>query len=316
MALAVAGISLTALTACGGSARPAARHGGGKAAGSGAIDLGAAALPYDVLDGRTGKTLSDDALLDALAGARAVCIGETHSNPHHHWLQLRLVDALSRRAAADGRELALGMEMFQLPFQHVLDDYASGAIGEPALLGRAQWHKRWGYDFGLYRPIIAVAREHGAVLLALNAAKEITRTIGREGIDALTDDQRSQLPADIVLDDADHRAWFDEIMQGHPGEEGGAMPVNDNIYTAQVVWDETMAATAAAWLDGGAERQIIILAGHGHCHDSAIVGRIKRRGHDAVVSVHPVIDDGEGNVPELFEPSRNDYIVAMKIPAK
>ena len=58
-----------------------------------------------------------------------------------------------------------------------------------------------------------------------------------------------------------------------------------------------------------------ILAGDGHCHDSAIVGRIKRRGIAAVVSVHPVIDDGQGSVAELLATPMNDYLFVMSVPA-
>ena len=69
------------------------------------------------------------------------------------------------------------------------------------------------------------------------------------------------------------------------------MPSADRIYTVQVIWDETMADTAAKWLAAQPDGHLVILAGNGHCHDSAIVGRIKRRGIADVVSVRTVIDD-------------------------
>ena len=75
---------------------------------------------------------------------------------------------------------------------------------------------------------------------------------------------------------------------------------SERIYNSQVVWDETMADSAARWVSGGQHRQIIILAGAGHCHDSAIVRRMKRRGIDPVVSVHPVVETGEGETADLL----------------
>ena len=68
------------------------------------------------------------------------------------------------------------------------------------------------------------------------------------------------------------------------------MPSAERIYTVQVLWDETMADGGAKWLAANPRGHLVILAGNGHCHDSAIVGRIKRRGVTDVVSVRPVID--------------------------
>ena len=92
------------------------------------------------------------------------------------------------------------------------------------------------------------------------------------------------------------------------------MPSADRIYTVQVIWDETMADTAATWLKAHADGHLVILAGGGHCHDSAIVNRIKRRGIDKVVSIRSVIDDKEGSVAEALAKPMNDYIVVLEMP--
>src|SRR5262245_19088534 len=84
----------------------------------------AAALPYSILDARTGKQVDTAAFWTAVNAARVVCVGEDHPNPHHHWFQLELMTHV-----AEHKPLALGMEMFQRPFQGVLDDYAAKQIG-------------------------------------------------------------------------------------------------------------------------------------------------------------------------------------------
>jgi uncharacterized iron-regulated protein len=48
-------------------------------------------------------------------------------------------------------------------------------------------------------------------------------------------------------------------------------------YAAQVVWDETMADTAARWVAETPGGLVIVLAGAGHCHRSAIPRRFERR---------------------------------------
>jgi uncharacterized iron-regulated protein len=258
-----------------------------------------------------------------------------------------VVEELVRRAKPAGVELALGMEMFQRPFQGVLDDFAAGRIDEAALLSRSGWKERWGYEFGLYRPILARAVAGGAALLALNPAKELVKKVSRQGLDKMTPEDRAQLP-ELVLDDAKHRAWWDELMgsmggaDGHahtathgegegegegeddddvkpptPEEEAEAKAAGERIYAAQVTWDESMADGAAKWVQGGqgsAARAIVVLAGNGHCHDSAVVNRIKRRGVDAAVSVMPIIDDGENVATELAAPA-NDFLFVMTMPA-
>jgi uncharacterized iron-regulated protein len=292
-----------------------------------------AALPYQVLDARTGRQLEITAFWTELAKARAICIGEDHTNPHHHWVQLEIVRQLTQRSP--GIPLALSLEMIQRPFQGVLDDYATRRIDAAALRSRVGWEERWGYDWGFYGPTLDAAIGAGAKLLAANAARELTKKVVSKGLDALTPEEQAQVP-ELVLDDAEHRAWFDSLMEGmggahahsqpadeaapaapaspHPGDVP-EMPTADRIYTVQVIWDETMADVTAKWLAATPNGRAIILAGNGHCHDSAIVKRLERRGVGDVVSVRPVIDT-EGGVAEALVKPVNVYVVVLQMPAR
>ncbi len=297
-------------------------------------NLEAAALPYQVLDGRTGRQLEEPAFWDRLGKAQAVCVGEDHPNPHHHWVQLEVVRRLVKQLPPGGK-LALGLEMVQRPFQGVLDDYEAKRIDAAALRSRVGWEERWGYDWGFYGPTIDAALAGGAHLLALNAPKELTKKIARKGLASLTPDERAQVP-ELNLEDKAHRAWFDALMESFGGthahskassseapEDGQAephqdhpptdVPTADNTYTVQVVWDETMADTTAAWLAANPGGHAIILAGNGHCHDTAIVARLKRRGIADAVSIHPVLDT-EGNVAEALAKPMNDYVIVLQLP--
>ena len=298
------------------------------AAPGGKPGIVAAALPYEVLD-RGGHAIEQAAFWSKLAASSAVCVGEEHPNPHHHWMQLEVVKHL---AAAKG--FAVGMEMVQRPFQGVLDDFAAKKIDDATFTSRAGWADRWGYPYELYSPILHVAIEAHASLLALNAAKELTKKVSHHGLDALTPEERAQIP-ELDLHVAAHRAWFDALMEDmgggaahahHPapkdaeakdGAEAPAMPAMpsiDQIYTVQVIWDETMADTGAKWLASHAGGHLVILAGNGHCHDSAIVGRLKRRGVGDAVSLRVVVDDGEGSVAEVLAKPMNDFVVVLKMP--
>ena len=295
----------------------------------------AAALPFHVLD-RSGHQLDEATFWQKLEAARAVCVGEEHPNPHHHWVQLDVV----RHLAPHWPTFALGMEMVQRPFQGALDDFAAHKIDDAALQSRTGWPDRWGYDYSFYGPTIHAAIDAHASLLALNAAKELTKKVVHHGLESLTPDEKAQVPQ-LDLDDKDHRAWFDALMEDMGGSEahahkpddkkdepkpspehtGGSdpeaepeMPSADRIYTVQVIWDETMADTAAKWLQAHTDGHIIILAGGGHCHDSAIVNRMKRRGIADVVSIRSVIDDGEGAVADAMAKPMNDFYVVLEMP--
>ena len=292
-----------------------------------------AALPYAVLDARTGRQVDTEAFWNGLGDARAVCVGEDHTNPHHHWVQLEIMKQMAKRA--NGAPLALSLEMIQRPFQGVLDDYAAKRIDAAALRSRVGWEERWSYDWGFYAPTLDVAIGAGAKLLAANAAKELTKKVVRKGLESLTPEEKSQVP-ELVLDDAAHRAWFDSLMEGMGGAHAHSKPADENapappttphegdlpempsaerIYTVQVIWDETMADVTAKWLAATPNGRAIILAGNGHCHDSAIVKRLERRGVGDVVSVRPVIDT-DGELAAALVKPMNDYIVVLQMPGK
>jgi len=289
--------------------------------------LEAAALPYQIVDARTGRQVDTAQFYAQLGQARAVCIGEDHSNPHHHWAQLEIVRHLSA-AKPVAERIALGLEMVQRPFQGVLDDYAAKRIDAAALQSRTGWEERWNYDFGFYGPTLDVAVAAGAQLLALNAARELTKKVSHKGLDALSAEDRAQLP-ELDLKDAKHRAWFDALMDSMGGSSAHSkkpdaeapadsphdapppMPTADQIYSVQVIWDESMADGAAKWLTANPTGHVIILAGNGHCHDSAIVNRIKRRGIAQVVSVRPVLDS---DASEVLAQPMNDFAFVLVVP--
>jgi uncharacterized iron-regulated protein len=285
-------------------------HGHAHGEGAGPIDIRRAALPFRVLRGHGGTEVAEADFFADLAAADAICLGEAHPNPHHHWMQLMVLEHLAQ-AAEGKRQLGVGLEMFATPFQGVLDDFAAGKIDEAALLARTGWEERWGYDFGFYRPMIALAVAGKHALLALNAPRELAHQVNEVGLDKLSPTDKKALP-ELDLKDEAHRAWFEKATGGHT--EGGGKSFDD-FYAAQVVWDETMADTATRWLKGGAKgeppRQIAILAGVGHCLDAAVPKRMRRRGVGRTVSVQAVLDEGGAEVSDLLAAPENDYVIVL-----
>ena len=254
------------------------------------------ALPLHALVGQT--RLDEPALWDQMSSYRVVCFGEQHDSPQHHYAQRRAVEELAARNG-NARAFAVGLEMFQTPYQPALSGYVQGDLSEADFLVQSQWSERWGFDFALYRPLLEVARERRLAALALNAPRELTRKISRTGLESLDATERANVP-DLELTNAGHRVYFDEAMSGHPMPANG--PKVENMYAVQVVWDETMADTAARWLtSAGADSRLLIIAGSGHCHRNAIPARIARRVGVPVLSLSGVLES------ELGERGHGEY---------
>lgn len=213
--------------------------------------------PDEIRDLRTGETVEEEAMIRELMRARVIYLGENHDQARDHAMQYRILRQLHRLDPT----LGIGMEMFQRNFQGALDLWRQGQLDEVALRQRTEWDQRWGFDFRHYRPVLEMVRAHGLVLVGLNAPRELTRAIARGGFESLSDELRDQLPPELRLDDAEHRAMFDAAMAEHPhAGDPGAL---DRLYGAQVVWDETMAERVHHGLEQGAGR-LVVLAGQMH----------------------------------------------------
>ncbi len=243
------------------------------------------ALPFQAWRASDTAPLAPTEFFDALAETQAVCIGEQHDNPHDHWAELSIVQEVAKRAVTSGREFALGLEMFQAPFQKYLDQYASGKIDEAEMLEQTEYDDRWGYPFAYYAPQIELTVARGGEVLALNAPREQTKRVAHQGFKALSP-RELRLLGGYDLDSEAHRAQFDALMKDHPAGMGSP----EHLYRAQVLWDESMAQAAAQWLSARfPARQLVVLAGAAHCYEPAIPERLKRRLSADVVNVLPLI---------------------------
>ena len=215
-----------------------------------------------ILDHRSDEAITFAQLVERLNAVRVVHVGELHDQAAHHAFQAKVLAALAEKTDTP---LALGLEMFFTPFQPALDAYVAGEIDEKTMLERTEWATRWGFGWEMYAPMIRLCREKKLPVIALNAPKEITRTVSRQGLDALTPEQKASLPP-LDMTDGAHRAFVKAATGGH-GHEMKA-DAFERMYTAMVIWDETMSSNVAAWLEkAGPGSRMVVVAGNGHIAD-------------------------------------------------
>ncbi len=155
-----------------------------------------------IRDLASGQPVSPQALVQALADAPRVLVGEKHDNPDHHALQLWLIHALQARR----KQGSLLLEMLQ-PEQQARVDALAGQASLPADLPKAlDWQEGW--DWQLYGPIVREALQSHVPLLAANLSPAEIRQAYRQPA-ALAGEQ-SNAPAVRA-------ALLEQVRAGHCG---------------------------------------------------------------------------------------------------
>jgi uncharacterized iron-regulated protein len=215
------------------------------------------------------------AVLQRLTQAHVVYLGETHDRVSDHQAQLEIIRALQQQHP----QLAIALEIFQRPFQPLLDQYLHGKITEAELLQRSEYQKRWGYEWEFYAPILRFAKEKSLALIALNTPTEVTRKVARQGLESLTIAERQWIPprSQILLGPESYRQRMQQIYtDSHQGNSHSGH--FDRFFLAQVLWDETMAEQIAKQVQKRSDIPVIVLVGQGHIiYGDGIPKRVQRR---------------------------------------
>jgi len=241
------------------------------------------------------KTLSG--VIKGVADKKIVYVGEVHNVFAHHAVQIDIISGLYK----NNEKLAIGMEMFQRPFQETLDSYIAGTMSEAEFLKKSEYFKRWGFDYNLYKPILDFARTEKVPVVALNLTREIIEKVSASGIDSLSEEEKELIPDGLDFSDAEYRDRLEEIFNMHKNSGERAF---DYFYQAQILWDETMSRSVDEYLRNNPDDQMVVLAGQGHLrYGSGIPKRTHRRNeHDYAIVL----------IDEDIDPDIADYVVFPK----
>lgn len=250
-----------------------------------------AADPHEFwLDLAEGEELAEAHVIDDLATAGVVYVGEAHTIARHHALQLHLLQSL----AARGLPLVLCLEQLEARMQPALDRYNKGEIDYDTLAREIDWAKKWK-NYLDYRALCEFAHAHEIPLRALNAPAEVIRAISRGGgLAQLPVDQRAVLPPEIVLDDPAYERMMNLQLAVHLAMDPEKLRP---VFEAQVARDETMAANIFLGRHDGAgdkPRTAFVVIGGGHVrYGQGTAARVRRRDPGIVERIVLMTESGQ-----------------------
>ena len=219
---------------------------------------------------QAGSFVAPPELVDRLAAARFVLLGERHDNPAHHALQARLL----RGMIAAGRRPAVGFEMLSTDDATAIARYLSGSPKDASGLGEAVSWKRSGWpDWRLYEPIAQAALDAGLPIVATNLSRVATDAIRRNGLAGLSASLARRLGLEEPLGPETRDAIRRELEESHCGTVEGA--TLERMVDIQWARDARM---AEALVREGQRDGAVLIAGAGHVRtDRGVPFHLQRR---------------------------------------
>jgi uncharacterized iron-regulated protein len=132
-----------------------------------------------IISARKSAVVSFDALIEDLQNSRVIYVGEKHTSPEDHRIQLEVIKALFPKFP----NLTVGMEMFDHSYQEVLDQWSAGLLDQKDFIQKVHWYANWRYDFELYKDILEFIKNNRLRLVGLNVPNHIPPKIREGGID-------------------------------------------------------------------------------------------------------------------------------------
>ena len=210
-----------------------------------------------IISSKTGQLVIFEDLVADISGAKVIYVGENHTDPEHHRIQLEIIKALFKQ----NPDLVVGIEMVDHSYQNVLDQWTEGNLDKQTFLQKIHWYANWRFDFGLYEKIFEFIKENNIRLTGLNIPFHIPSKIAIGGIDNLRMEERQHLPKIIDTSNAEHRQYVENIYKHHAMKGRKNF---ENFYLAQCVWEDAMAEAVAANLH---DNTMVVLSGNGHIID-------------------------------------------------
>jgi uncharacterized iron-regulated protein len=213
-------------------------------------------------EGASGAAVGRAEALGRLAAARVVLLGEQHDRAEDHRWQAEVVAGL----AALRPEVVVGFEMFPRAVQPALDAWVAGGLDFDAFLSASRWREVWGFDPGLYAPLLNLCRDLRLPMRAMNVDRPIVSLVGRDGWEALPPAERTWLTPARAAPEGHRRYLFEMTGGARPDRAARSAedPAFDRFVRAQQVWDRAFACTLAEVVRERPAALAVGILGRGH----------------------------------------------------
>jgi uncharacterized iron-regulated protein len=209
-----------------------------------------------IWDVSSDRFIDGETLVERLARADFVLLGERHDNPDHHTLQAEVLRSL----IAVGRRPVVGFEMLGRDDASAIADHLAIAPTDAAGFGKAvNWNQRGWPDWAMYQPIAEAALQAKLRIVATNLPLATARKMSRDGLAALEPPVVRELGLDQPPPEPVFASMAADIRDAHCGyaPEKSLKPMVD----VQRARDAQMAHSLIA---AGDPDGAILVAGAGH----------------------------------------------------
>lgn len=267
------------------------------------FSAGTWAKEIGLINGETGSGASLSQIFEHVSGGGIVILGEQHANSRHQAQQFEIIKGFQDL----GKKVSVGMEFFSYPWQKQVEEWRQGHLKESDFLQQIGWGKGFSFDF--YRDQVLLPRWGEEWVVALNAPRSLSSKISKNGIESLSDEEKSLLPPQFSKGNPLYFERFKEAAGAH-------CPHLENCFLAQSLWDDTMAWQASDFIKDHSEQILVIIVGEFHAqYGGGLRDRLQARGVRDVLTVSMLNIDSmseqeiqqEVQVSEKYGP-RADYI--------
>ncbi len=204
--------------------------------------------------------LEAEDFINRTATKALIFIGEVHSNPLHHEVQLFLLKEITKRYGP----INLGMEALGSNVQDTINRFLEGELSEQRFLRETDWDRTWGFPFSFYRPLMDVVREAGGSVFGISPQwhqiKGLARSLGASA-SRYTDHGFERPFSRITFEPRGYGAYVKRAYESL--ESHRATGDLQQFFLSQSLRDEFMAQSIVAKLTKE-PRKTIVIAGNSH----------------------------------------------------
>jgi uncharacterized iron-regulated protein len=201
------------------------------------------------------QKISIASMVEEVKHTQIIFVGEIHDDPEHHEIQEQVI----REVFGTGIPMAIGLEMFTAGSQPELDAWVEGRLDDKRFV--SLYALNWTEPLYLYAAIFQYARANRIPMVGINVPREIIQEVKRNGLQALSEEMRSNLPADIRCNvTGDYLAFMQQVNSRHNRNRDDI----SHFCEAMMLWNILMARNIADYLHRHPGTAMVVLAGVGH----------------------------------------------------